>query len=167
MPPQAPILVVAVLFFTGCAVEPPLRQSSFDRFADLRAAVAPSAPELRNGDTDDEAEIQYRAAFVFYRRSRWDHAIPAFAEVLEYDDDRDDARFYLAVSLVMADRNGEALPLLEELLETPYEMPARPLLARVLFRQGRRTEARASAGPAATENFDAAGWVARYDLLSN
>jgi hypothetical protein len=36
----------------------------------------------------------------------------------------------------------------------------------VLFRQGKFKEAREVAGPAAKENFDAAGWVARYDLLA-
>jgi hypothetical protein len=36
----------------------------------------------------------------------------------------------------------------------------------VLFRQGKVKEARQMVGPAAKENFDAAGWVARYDLLA-
>jgi hypothetical protein len=44
-------------------------------------------------------------------------------------------------------------------------MRARPLLARVLYRLGRKGEAREAAAAAANENFDAAGWVARYDLL--
>jgi cytochrome c-type biogenesis protein CcmH/NrfG len=121
---------------------------------------------LRNDETDDEAEIQFRAAFVFYQKGRWDYAVPAFAEVVDYDDDRIDARFYWAASLVMSDRDAEAAQILEELLETPFEMRARPLLARVLFRQGKWAEARAAAAPAAKENFDAAGWVARYDLIA-
>lgn len=162
----AAIMVLGVLCLTGCSAERPAYRPVFDRWVDLRVAVAPVTPELRDDDTNDEAEIQYRAAFVFYRKGRWAFAIPAFAEVLEYDDYRHDARFYLAACLVLAERDAEAVPVLEELLETPFEMRARPLLARVLFRQGRRKEAREMAGPAAKEDFDAAGWVARYDLLS-
>ena len=159
------IMVLGVLCLTGCSVERPSYQPKFDRLLDLRVAVPPPAPVLSNEDTSDEAEIQFRAAFVFYRRARWEYAIPAFAEVVDYDDNRHDARLYWAASLVLADRDAEAVEPLEELLETPYEMAARPLLARVLFRQGKFKEAREMAGPAAKENFDAAGWVARYDLL--
>jgi hypothetical protein len=35
----------------------------------------------------------------------------------------------------------------------------------VLVRQGQFKEAREMAAPAAKEDFDAAGWVTRYDLL--
>jgi len=150
----------------GCAAERPPYPPGADRFADLRVAVAPPAPATRSDETEDEAEIQFRAAIVFYRRGQWNYAVPAFAEVVDYDDDRDDARYYWAASLVLANRNEEALPVLEELLETAFEMPARALLARVLFRQAKRAEARAAVAPAAKENFDAAGWLARYDLLS-
>lgn len=162
----AVITILGALLLAACTPDPPLHSPSIDRFADLRAAVPPPPPVLGAGDTDDEAEIQFRAAFVFYRNRRWEYAAAAFREVLEYDDDRHDARFYLAASLVLADRNEEAVPILEELLETPYEMPARPLLARVLFRQGKRAEARAVAAAAVREDFDAAGWAARYDLLA-
>lgn len=103
---------------------------------------------------------------MFYRKGRWDYAAQAFAEAVDYDGNRDDARYYWAVSLVMSERNDAALPVLLELLETPFEMPARALLARVLFRQGKPAEARSAAAPAAMENFDAAGWLARYDLLT-
>ena len=44
-------------------------------------AVPPPAPALSSEDTTDEAEIQFRAAFLFYRRARWEYAVPAFAEV--------------------------------------------------------------------------------------
>jgi thioredoxin-like negative regulator of GroEL len=151
---------------TSCAGERPEFQPVYDRFVPLREAVPPAAPETASGDTDDEAEIQFRAAAVFYRQGRWAYAIPAFAETVDYDDDRHDARFYWAACLVLTGRDAEAQPLLEELLETRYEMDARPLLARVLFRQGRGEDARAVAGAAAKENHDAAGWVARYDLLT-
>ena len=161
----AAIMVLGVLCLTGCATERPLYPRAPDRLADLRVAFAPSPPELRTDDTPDEAEIQFRAAFLFYRRGQWNYAVPAFAEAVDYDDARDDARFYWAASLVMAERNEEALPVLEELLETPFEMRARGLLARVLFRQGKHSEAREAAA-AATEDHDAAGWIARYDLLS-
>jgi tetratricopeptide (TPR) repeat protein len=152
---------------TGCIENRPDFKPKFDRFVTLREAVAPAAPVVGTGDTDDEAEIQYRAAVVFYRQGRWEYAIPAFAETVDYDDDRHDARFYWAACLVLTGRDAEAQPLLEELLETPLEMDARPLLARVLYRQGRGLEARAMAAAAAKENYDAAGWIARYDLLSN
>ena len=162
----AAIIVLGVLCLTGCAAERPPYPRAPDRLADLRVAFAPAPPELRADDTADEAEIQFRAAFVFYRRGQWNYAVPAFAEVVDYDDGRYDARFYLAASLVMAERNQEALPVLEELLETPFQMRARGLLARVLFRQGKPAEAREAAATAAKEDFDAAGWIARYDLLS-
>ena len=162
----AVIMVLGVLCLTGCSEERPRYPPAFvDRLADLRVAVPPAPPALRTEETGDEAEIQFRAAFVFYRRRQWDYAVPAFAEVVDYDDDRDDARLYWAASLVMGERDEEALAVLEELMETPYEMQARALLARVLFRQGKRLEAREAASLAATEDFDAAGWVARYDLL--
>lgn len=160
------IMVLGVLCLTGCSAERPPLPRAPDRLADLRAAVPPAPPALGTEETADEAEIQYRAAFVFYKKGRWDYAVPAFAEVVDYDDNRDDARYYWAASLVMAERNMEAQTMLEELLETPYEMPARALLARVLLRQGKPAEARAAAAPAAKENFDAAGWLARYDLLA-
>ena len=163
---RAALVVLAALGLAGCSAERPPYPPAADRFADLRVALAPPAPAPRSDETEDEAEIQFRAAFVFYRRGQWDYAVPAFAEVVDYDDARDDARYYWAAALVMADRNEEALPVLRDLLETAFEMPARALLARVLFRQGKLTAARAAAAPAAKENFDAAGWLARYDLLS-
>ncbi len=162
----AVIMVLGVLCLTGCSAERPLYPPAVkDRFVDLRVAVPPAAPVLRTDETDDEAEIQYRAAFVFYRRGQFHYAVPAFAEVVDYDDDRDDARLYWAAALVMTEQNGAAAMVLEELLETPYQMQARGLLARVLFRQGQFKEAREMAAPAAKEDFDAAGWVTRYDLL--
>ena len=163
---RAALVVLTALGLAGCSAERPPYPPPSDRFADLRVAVVPPAPAPQGDETEDEAEIQFRAAFVFYRRGQWDYAVPAFAEVVDYDDARDDARYYWAAALVMADRNEEALPVLRELLETDFEMPARALLARVLFRQGKLTAARAAAAPAAKENFDAAGWLARYDLLS-
>lgn len=166
-PIRAAILVLGMLCLTGCAAQRPPYPPPADRLADLRVAFAPSPPELRADDTEDEAEIQFRAAFRFYRRRQWDYAVPAFAEVVDYDDARHDARYYWAAALVMAERNAEALPLLEELLETPLEMRARALLARVLFRQGKPAEARDAASFAAKEDFDAAGWIARYDFLMN
>ena len=159
------IMVLGVLCLTGCSADRPVYQPSYDRLLDLRIAIPPLPPELPAIDTEDEAEIQFRAAFVFYRKGRWDYAIPAFAEAVDYDDNRQDARFYWAACLVLANRDAEAVEPLEELLETPYEMRARPLLARVLFRQGKHREAREIAGPAVHDDFDAAGWVARYDLL--
>ncbi len=161
----AAIMVLGVLFLTGCSVERPNFRPVYDRHLDLRITTPPPPPELHSGETEDEAEIQFRAAFAFYRRGRWDYAIPAFTEVLEYDDNRHDARLYLAASLLLAGRDAEAEPLLEELLETPYEMAARPLYAGLLFRRGKTAEARAMAAPAAKENHDAAGWLARFDLL--
>jgi len=162
------IMVLGVLCLAGCSGDrphyPPPRP---DRFTDLRVAFPPPVPQLRTDETDDEAEIQFRAAFDFYRRRQWNYAVPAFAEVVDYDDNREDARYYWASSLVMAERDWEALPLLEELFETSYEMPARALLARVLFRLGKKAEAREVAAPAAKADFDAAGWIARYDLLAN
>jgi uncharacterized membrane protein len=162
----AVILVIGVLLLTGCTVERPVYQPVYDREIGLRTPVAPAEPELRTDDTSDEAEIQFRAAFVFYRKAKWHYAAAAFQEVLEYDDDRHDARFYLAASLALAGRDTEAMPLLEELLETPYAGRARALLAPVLYRQGRGAEARAAAAEGAKEDWAAAGWLARYDLLA-
>jgi drug/metabolite transporter (DMT)-like permease len=162
----AAIMVAGVLCLTGCGTPAgPEYRTRYVRGIELTVVTPPPMPELRADETDDEAEIQYRAAFVFYKRGRWEYAVPAFQEALDYDDDRQDARYYLAVSLLMAGRETEALEHLEELLETPFEMRARPLLARVLYRLGRKGEAREAAAAAANENFDAAGWVARYDLL--
>ena len=163
----AVIMVIGVLLLTGCSpAERPVYQPVYDREIGLRTPAAPPALELRTDDTNDEAEIQFRAAFVFYRQAKWHYAAAAFGEVLEYDDDRHDARYYQAASLVLAGREGEAMPLLEELLETPYAARARALLAPVLYRQGRRAEAREMAAAGAGEDWDAAGWLARYDLLA-
>jgi drug/metabolite transporter (DMT)-like permease len=162
----AVIMVLGVLCLTGCSVERPAFRPTYDRWVDLKMAVPPPVPEFPEGEVSNEAEIQFRAAFVFYKKGRWDYAVPAFAEAVDYDDNRQDARLYWAASLVMAGFNEEAVPLLDELLETPYEMRARGLYARVLFRQGKQKEAREMAGPAAKEDSDAAGWVARYDLLA-
>jgi len=161
----AAIMVLGVLCLTGCSVDRPVYQPVYDRLVTLRDIPPPPVPQLSDELTNDEAEIQYRAAFVFYKRGRWNYAIPAFNEVLEYDDSRHDARFYMAACLVLAGRDEEAVPVLDELLETPFEMPVRGIYARMLFRQGRRAEARAMASPAAAIDYDAAGWVARYDLL--
>ena len=125
----AVILVIGVLLLTGCSVERPAYQPVYDREIGLRTPEAPAEPELRTDDTSDEAEIQFRAAFVFYRQGKWGYAAAAFQEVLEYDDDRHDARFYLAASLALAGREAEAMPLLEELLETAYAGRARSLQA--------------------------------------
>jgi len=162
----AVIMVLGVLCLTGCSDERPPMPPARDRLTDLRTVLPPPPPVLDAGDTGDEAEIQFRAAFAFYNKGRWDYAVPAFAEAVDYDDKRNDARYYWAVSLAMADRNWEAQTVLEELIDTPYEMPARALLARVLFRQGKPAEARAVAAAAAKDDFDAAGWLARYDLLA-
>lgn len=169
--PRQPLTGVCVLAFSlvllaGCTPQPPPYPPPVDRLLSLRVAIPPVAPEPRTEDTGDEAEIQFRAALVFYRKKNWEYAIPAFAEAVDYDDDRQDARFYWAASLVLAGRNAEAVPLLEELLETPFEMQVRPLLARVLYRTGHPAEARAMAAPAIHDSFDAAGWVAMYDLLT-
>lgn len=161
----AVIMVIGVLCLTGCSVERPVYQPVYDRALTLRDIAPPPPPAMIDEPTNDEAEIQYRAAFVFYKKGRWNYAVPAFNEVLEYDDSRHDARFYLAASLVLAGRYDEAVPVLDELLETPFEMPARGIYARMLFRQGRRTEARAMIAPAAAVDYDAAGWAARLDLL--
>jgi len=161
------VMVLGVLCLAGCSTERPVFTPQVDRTVGLRSVTPPSVPAIRTGDTEDEAEIQFRAAFHFYRAKRWGYAVPAFAEVLEYDDDRHDARFYLAACLVLDGRDAEAVEHLDELLETPFAIPARNLYARVLFRQGKRKEARAMIEPAAKEDFDAAGWLARYDLLAD
>ncbi|MBI2689035.1 MAG: EamA family transporter [Acidobacteria bacterium] len=161
----AAIMLLGVLCLTGCSVERPVYTPVYDRLLDLRVASPLPEPELTTGDTSDEAEIQYRAAFVFYRQKRWDYAAAAFSETVDYDDTRYDARLYWAACLVLAGRDAEAVDLLDELLETPYAPSARALYARVLFRQNKWREAREMAEPAAKENFDAAGWVVRYDLL--
>ncbi|MBM3796567.1 MAG: hypothetical protein FJW31_21475 [Acidobacteria bacterium] len=123
-------------------------------------------PAFSSGETEDEAEIQFRAAFVFYDKQRWPYAATALAEALDYDEDRHDIRYYLVVALLLANRDEEAAHHAEELMETPFEMRARPLLARALLRLGRNAEARQAAAPAAPENYDAAGWLARYEALT-
>jgi tetratricopeptide (TPR) repeat protein len=135
------------------------------RGIDLAIANPPPPPDFDLDETSDEAEIQFRAAFSFYRSSRWNYAATAFAEAFDYDEGRDDIRFYLAASLLMAGRDQSAISHLEALLEGGYETRVRPLLAVALYRTGRPIEARAAVETASRDNFDAAGWTARYDLL--
>jgi tetratricopeptide (TPR) repeat protein len=157
--------LILVALLTGCATERPVFHPRLDRFADLKHFPPPEIPALDADDTEDEAEIQFRAAFAFYRTARWDFAAAAFKEALDYNEDRHDIRYFLASSLLLASRELEAVVQLEELLDTPLAPAARPVLARALFRLGLTVEARAACLPAITENYDAAGWVARYDLL--
>ena len=142
-------------------------QPVHDRFADLKHFPPPAKPDLAVDDTDDEAEIQFRAAFVFYDTARWTYAAAAFEEALDYNEDRHDIRFYLASSLLLANRDIEAALQCEELFDTPYEMRARALLARALLRMGKTAEARETAVPAAPHDYDAAGWLARFDALTS
>ncbi|HEU0119965.1 MAG TPA: EamA family transporter [Bryobacteraceae bacterium] len=158
------VMVAGVLFLTGCSAERPAFQPKYERGIDLRVAVPPALPAAPAGE-GDEAEIQFRAAQSFYRAGRWNFAIPALSEALDHDDDRQDIRYYLAAALVMAGRDADAAVLLDELLETPWASRARALYARVLYRTGKGREAREMAAEAAKEDFDAAGWLARYDLL--
>ena len=148
------------------------RHRRFEEARKLKQS-GPGAFDLGLGDTgrrtntatDDEAEIQFRAAIPFYTSQRWTYAAAAFAEVLEIDRDRDDARYFLAACLLLGGSLSDAVPQLEKLLETEYETPARVLLAHALYALGRPAEAREAAAPAAAEDYHAAGWVARYDLL--
>jgi tetratricopeptide (TPR) repeat protein len=157
----------ALAVLAGCAVERPDFQLKVDRYADLKHVTPPPRPEFAPAETDDEAEIQFRAAFVFYNKERWSYAATAFEEALDYNADRHDIRMFLIYSLLLAKRDEEAAHHANELVDTPYEMRARPLLARALLRMGRAEEAREACVPAASENFDAAGWLARYDGLTS
>jgi tetratricopeptide (TPR) repeat protein len=159
------LLAAGVSLLTGCGEEPPDYRPTYLRGVDLAVAFCPEAPSPLTGETKDEAEIQYRAAFQFYRRGKWNYAAVAFGEALDYDPRREDARFFMAVSLVMAGKNAEAKEALESLFDTEYEARAKGLLAVVLYRMGKRVEARAAAAEAAEEDYFAAGWAARYDLL--
>lgn len=142
-------------------------QPPYDRFADLKHFPPPAKPDLASSDTEDEAEIQFRAAFVFYDTARWSYAAAAFEEALDYNEDRHDIRFFLAASLLLANRDIESALQCEELFDTPYEMRARAILARALFRMGKTAEARQAAIPAAPNDYDAAGWLARFDALTS
>lgn len=157
--------IIPLLLLASCSVERPVFQPASDRFADLKHFPPPAKPALTPDDTEDEAEIQFRAAFVFYDTARWAYAAAAFEEALDYNEDRHDIRFFLASSLLLANRDIEAALQCEELFDTPYEMRARPLLARALLRMGKPREARDAAAPAAAHDYDAAGWLARFDLL--
>lgn len=159
--------IIPLLLLASCSVERPVFQPTYDRLAGLKYFAPPAMPDLASEDTDDEAEIQFRAAFVFYDTARWSYAAAAFEEALDYDEDRHDIRFFLASSLLLANRDIEAALQCEELFDTPYEMRARALLARALLRMGKPEEARQAAAPAAPHDYDAAGWLTRFDLLTS
>ncbi len=159
--------IVLLLLLASCSVERPVFQPPYDRFADLKYFPPPAKPVLSTDDTEDEAEIQFRTAFVFYDTARWAYAAAAFEEALDYNEDRHDIRFFLASSLLLANRDIEAALQCEELIDTPYENRARPLLARALFRMGKPAEAREAVAPAAPHDYDAAGWLARFDALTS
>src|SRR6185295_2852910 len=76
----ATIMVLGVLCLTGCSVERPVYTPVYDRLLDLRIATPLPEPAFEPGEITDEAEIQYRAAFVFYRQKRWSYAAAAFSE---------------------------------------------------------------------------------------
>lgn len=159
--------IFPLLLLAACSVDRPVFQPTYDRLADLKYFPPPAKPELAADDTEDEAEIQFRAAFVFYDTARWSYAAAAFEEALDYNEDRHDIRFYLASSLLLANRDIEAALQCEELIDTPYENRARALLARALLRMNKPTEAREAAAPAAPRDYDASGWLARFDALTS
>ena len=109
-----------MLLLAACSVERPVFQPAYDRLAGLKYFSPPARPELAVEDTEDEAEIQFRAAFVFYDSARWAYAAAAFEEALDYNEDRHDIRFYLASALLLANRDIEAALQCEELFDTPY-----------------------------------------------
>ncbi|MBM3753824.1 MAG: hypothetical protein FJW38_07565 [Acidobacteria bacterium] len=58
--------IIPLLLLASCSVERPVFQPTYDRLAGLKYFAPPAMPDLASEDTDDEAEIQFRAAFVFY-----------------------------------------------------------------------------------------------------
>lgn len=136
-----------------------------DSFRELKWFQPPPLPELAATDTDDEAEIQFRAAYPFYRGGRWRYAAAALAEALDYDERRDDIRYFLICALLKNDRGAEIPEHVEELAGSPYEAKARHVAAIALLRQGQPAAARAIIAEAAVEDYVAAGWLARLDAL--
>lgn len=159
-----PVAAIVCLLL-ACGEERPAYRVRMDPLADLKQMPTAPVPEVSAADTDDEAEIQFRAGIVFYKTRRWQYAAAAFAEALDYNEDRHDIRYLLAASLLLATRDEEAVEHLEELLDTPFETRARRMLAPLYLRMGHPDEAREAIAPAAETDYDSAGWLARFDAL--
>ncbi len=119
------------------------------------------------------AEIFWARVIPLLNARRYDSALPLFEQYLEiFPDDRDVRREY-ALTLAAAGRGEEAVPILEDLLESSDDPELRLVLARILRDEGRLGDASVhystlmADDPAnetlALEWAQALAWVENYD----
>lgn len=82
---------------------------AFSRLPWLQTLQPPPLPAGELPPTEDEAEIQFRAACDFFRKKKYSYAGVAFQEVIGLDRQRDDARRWMAISFLAAGQGERAV----------------------------------------------------------
>lgn len=139
----APVLLLLALALAGCREKAPSGPSAEELAYQFRDVYP--YPAVTGGGSPEEAAMlrPLRDAYLTYiERVDFNAAAAQFAEVAEKHPDLTEARLLQGISLVLAERPGEAIQVLTPVVEQYPGYPvSRWFLGQALFSAGRHEEA--------------------------